>query len=54
MKRFLLILLVAIIGANGFAQQTYPFVERDTTLHLDIYRPSVSNGYTIIHIFYIF
>jgi len=51
MKRFLLILLVAIIGANGFAQQTYPFVERDTTLHLDIYRPSVSNGYTIIHIF---
>ena len=33
------------------AQQTYAFVERDTTLHLDFYPAQSPNGYTVIHIF---
>lgn len=31
--------------------ESYAFVERDSTLYLDVYQPSAPNGYTIVHIF---
>lgn len=48
---FSLVLLTAcVLGLQ--AQETYPFVQRDTTLHLDIYRPTAEpNGYTVVHVF---
>lgn len=34
------------------AQQTYAYVERDSTLYLDVYAPAGEpNGYTVLHIF---
>ena len=34
------------------AQETYPFVQRDSALHLDIHRPAgTPNGYTVLHVF---
>lgn len=49
---FLLLSIITCICINNIhAQTTYPFVQRDTTLSLDIYYPARPNGYTIIHIF---
>lgn len=46
-------LLLAVVGATcASAQQSYAFVERDSTLYLDVYEPVVApNGYTVMHIF---
>ena len=52
MKKLCSIFFVLIAFCCGLrAQETYPYVERDSTLHLDIYRPDNPNGYTIVHIF---
>lgn len=47
MKRFLLIASLCLIcGLTAMAQskETYPFVERDSTLYLDVYRPAVQRA----------
>lgn len=53
MKRLFTVLLpVFVVCANASAQQTYAFVERDSTIYLDVYQPTVEpNGYTIVHMF---
>ncbi len=52
MKRTaIIIILLFSLSWSMQAQETYAYAERDTTMHLDIYRPNSGNGYTIIHIF---
>ncbi len=51
MKRLYILFFVVIAGTCCYAQQTYVFVERDSTLHLDVYQPQAANGYTIVHVF---
>ena len=53
MKNVFSVLLLLIVCSTGlYAQQTYAFVERDSTLYLDVYKPTAeANGYTVIHIF---
>ena len=43
--RFFFILLVfASLTAGAQTKTTYPFVERDSTLYLDVYRPTVQRA----------
>lgn len=52
LRYYLLSLIFLLSVAFATAADTYPFVERDTTLHLDLYAPTApANGYTIIHVF---
>jgi len=53
MKRHILLLgllLVCVFGVQ--ARETYCFAQRDTALHMDLYRPAAEpNGYTLLHVF---
>lgn len=55
MSRRLFVLLLAILSFQfsiSYAQETYLYAQRDTALHLDIYRPtSEPNPYTVVHVF---
>ncbi len=53
MKKVLIILSILCCGSvfSLYAQRTYAFVERDSTLLLDVYQPTESNGYTVVHVF---
>ena len=51
MRHFKILLLLLACSLYMTAQETYPFVQRDTTLHLDLYRPAAPNGYTVMHVF---
>ena len=47
MKKHLLltaICLLSILFANAQAKETYPFVERDSTLYLDVHKPAVARA----------
>ena len=47
-----LIVLLILFSASISAQVRYAYVERDSTLYLDVYQPAtVPNGYTILHMF---
>ena len=41
--------LFSVCGLS--AQETYAFAERDSVMHLDVYKPAKPNGYTIVHVF---
>lgn len=53
MKRLGLLLMGLCWVWTAWGQETYPFVQRDTTtLMLDLYRPAEpANGYTVVHIY---
>jgi dipeptidyl aminopeptidase/acylaminoacyl peptidase len=52
MGRYLLLCLSMAVASWAMAVETYAFVERDTTLHLDLYAPEgPANGYTVVHVF---
>jgi len=49
---FITLLLTLTFCASALARQTYAFVERDSTIYLDIYPPTTEpNGYTYVHMF---
>ncbi|MBO7457658.1 MAG: alpha/beta hydrolase [Paludibacteraceae bacterium] len=46
------LLLVILTFSGLYAQQTFAYVERDSTFYLDVYQPATTpNGYTVVHIF---
>lgn len=51
MRHCLLIGILLCSVVSLFGRETYAYVERDTTLRLDVYRPERSNGYTVVHVF---
>ena len=52
MKKQILTLIAILCSVVLSAKETYAFVERDSTLHLDLYEPeSPANGYTVVHVF---
>ncbi len=47
-----LIVLLILFSASISAQVSYAYVERDSTLYLDVYQPATTpNGYTVLHMF---
>lgn len=51
MRTFILSLILVISVAVS-AQESYAYVERDSTLYLDVYQPAgIPNGYTVVHMF---
>jgi len=52
-QRIFSVLLLALLTiASVNARESYAFVERDSTLYLDVYRPvEIANGYTVVFIF---
>ena len=51
MRKIVILILAAVCACRLSARQTYAFVERDSTLYLDVYTPAAGNGYTVVHIF---
>ncbi|MBR1929706.1 MAG: alpha/beta hydrolase [Paludibacteraceae bacterium] len=54
MKKYHLFIAAVLLtlSAGLTAADTYAYVERDSTLYLDIYSPATqANGYTILHVF---
>ena len=53
MRKYLFcVVAVMMTVASAYSQQSYPYVERDSTLYLDVYQPTAeANGYTVVHIF---
>ena len=54
MRKYLLLITAFLLAfsAAAAAAETYAYVERDSTLYLDIYAPETpANGYTVLHVF---
>ncbi len=48
----IIISLLFLLSHAASAQVSYAYVERDSTLYLDVYQPATSpNGYTVLHMF---
>lgn len=49
---FAALVLAFLTIVSGYARESYAFVQRDTTLYLDVYQPAApANGYTVVFIF---